>query len=68
VSRPPRLLGASLALAALLATGACAGSGTGEEAEAATGGWSFTDDLGTTVELDARPERVAGLNDVASSL
>jgi iron complex transport system substrate-binding protein len=68
VSRPPRLLGASLALAAALAAGACAGSGTDDEAEAATGSWSFTDDVGTTVELDARPERVAGLNDVASSL
>ncbi|GAB3306047.1 hypothetical protein GCM10027451_12830 [Geodermatophilus aquaeductus] len=68
MSRPPRLLGASLALAAALAASACAGSGTDDEAEAATGSWSFTDDVGTTVELDGRPERVAGLNDVASSL
>ncbi|MGY1833001.1 ABC transporter substrate-binding protein [Geodermatophilus sp. SYSU D01180] len=68
MSRPPRLLGASLALAALLAASACAGSGTDDGAEAAAGGWSFTDDVGTTVELDAAPERVAGLNDVASSL
>jgi iron complex transport system substrate-binding protein len=68
VSRPPRLIGAALTLAALLAAGAC--SATEDEAEAATGegSWSFTDDVGTTVELDARPERVAGLNDVASSL
>jgi iron complex transport system substrate-binding protein len=69
VSRPSRLLGASLTVAALLATSACAGSD--EEAAASAGGdtgWSFTDDLGTTVELDAQPERVAGLNDVVSSL
>ncbi|MGY1737404.1 ABC transporter substrate-binding protein [Geodermatophilus sp. SYSU D00684] len=68
MSRPPRLLGAPLALAALLAASACAGPGTDEGAEATAGGWSFTDDVGTTVELDAAPERVAGLNDVASSL
>ena len=57
MSRPPRLLGASLTLAALLAVCACAGSGSEDtEAAAATeGSWSFTDDLGTTVELDARP-------------
>ncbi|PRY41204.1 iron complex transport system substrate-binding protein [Geodermatophilus tzadiensis] len=68
MSRPPRLIGASLGLAAVLAASAC--SGGGSEAAAASGGpgWSFTDDVGTTVELDARPERVAGLNDVASSL
>ncbi|SDC20455.1 iron complex transport system substrate-binding protein [Geodermatophilus telluris] len=68
MSRPTRPIGASLALATVLAASAC--SGGGSEAEAASGGpgWSFTDDVGTTVELDARPERVAGLNDVASSL
>ncbi|MGY1781511.1 ABC transporter substrate-binding protein [Geodermatophilus sp. SYSU D01036] len=68
MSRPPRLPGAPLALAALLAAGACAGPGTDDGAQAAAGGWSFTDDVGTTVELDAAPERVAGLNDVVSSL
>ena len=69
MSRPPRLLGASLTLAALRAVSACAGSGSGSgsedtEAAAATeGSWSFTDDLGTTVELDARPatQRTYGL-------
>ncbi len=68
MSRPPRLLGASLTLVALLAASACAGSD--DEAAAAGGdtGWSFTDDLGTTVALDAQPERVAGLNHVVSSL
>ncbi|MBM7806373.1 ABC-type Fe3+-hydroxamate transport system substrate-binding protein [Geodermatophilus bullaregiensis] len=69
MSRPSRLIGASLGLAALLAAGACADPGTGSGAESATGegSWSSTDDVGTTVELDARPERIAGLDDVASS-
>ncbi|MGY1590658.1 ABC transporter substrate-binding protein [Geodermatophilus sp. SYSU D00708] len=65
---PRRLIGASLTLAALLATTGCAGddpAGTGDSGE---GGWEFTDDLGTTVELDEAPTRVAGLNDVISSL
>ncbi|MGY1668216.1 ABC transporter substrate-binding protein [Geodermatophilus sp. SYSU D00696] len=68
MSRPPRALGAALALTALLAASACS---TAEDTQAAASsgpGWSFTDDVGTTVELDARPERVAGLNYVASSL
>ncbi|SNS03691.1 iron complex transport system substrate-binding protein [Geodermatophilus saharensis] len=68
MSRPPRLLGASLALTTLLAASACAPSEDTRAAAAPGGGWSFTDDVGTTVELDARPERVAGLNDVVSSL
>ncbi len=66
MSRPPRLISASLPLAALLATSAC--SGTATEAATGEGSWSFTDDIGSTVELDARPERVAGLDDVVSSL
>ena len=32
-------------------------------APSAEGGWSFTDDLGNTVELDEAPTRIAGLND-----
>lgn len=35
---------------------------------AAEDGWSFTDDLGATVELDETPPRVAGLNDLSASL
>src|SRR5918997_436617 len=46
----------------------CAGESAEPAAAAEEGGWSFTDDLGNTVELDAVPERVAGLNDVAASL
>jgi iron complex transport system substrate-binding protein len=59
-----RLLG--LLIAGLLAVTACAipapESATGAE------GWSFTDDLGNTVTLDERPDRVAGLTDVVASL
>ncbi|TFV63516.1 ABC transporter substrate-binding protein [Geodermatophilus sp. DF01-2] len=67
---PRRLVGASLTLAAVLAAAGCSG-GTAEPADgaaAAEGGWEFTDDLGNTVELDAPPERVAGLNDLVASL
>ena len=63
--RPRRLAGAALTLVALVATAGCSGE-SAEPAEA--GGWSFTDDLGTTVELDATPTRIAGLNDVIASL
>ncbi|MGY1673207.1 ABC transporter substrate-binding protein [Geodermatophilus sp. SYSU D00710] len=68
MSRPTRPLGAALALAALLAASACSTAEDTRAAGSSGPGWSFTDDVGTTVELDARPERVAGLNDVASSL
>lgn len=33
-----------------------------------SGPWSFTDGLGQTVELDKRPERVAGLTDMIAAL
>ena len=61
-----RLLGGLLALAV---AGVSACSSDGGDATAAAGeGWSFTDDLGNTVELDGAPERIAAINDVASSL
>ena len=66
--RPRRLAGAALTLAALVATAGCSGESAENTAAAEEGGWSFTDDLGTTVELDATPTRVAGLNDVIASL
>ncbi|RBY76588.1 ABC transporter substrate-binding protein [Blastococcus sp. TF02-09] len=62
-----RLLGGLLALA-VVGVSACSGDDDGGDAAASGEGWSFTDDLGTTVELDAAPERVAAINDVASSL
>jgi iron complex transport system substrate-binding protein len=61
-----RLLGGLLALG-VLSVSACSGD-DGDATPAAEQGWSFTDDLGTTVELDETPTRIAGLNDVLSSL
>ncbi|MFW3172112.1 ABC transporter substrate-binding protein [Geodermatophilus sp. CPCC 206100] len=67
---PRRLIGASLTLAAVLAAAGCADDGGAQAGSGASGegGWEFTDDLGNTVELDAAPTRVAGLNDVVASL
>lgn len=66
-----RLIGGLLALT-VVSVGACSGDGASADDEGGTsaseGGWEFTDDLGNTVELDAVPERIAGLNDVISSL
>ncbi|HEX2074392.1 MAG TPA: hypothetical protein VHF92_11445 [Geodermatophilus sp.] len=62
-----RLAGAVLALIAVVPAGACAGD-PAEPAAAGDHGWSFTDDLRTTVTLAEAPTRVAGLNDVVFSL
>jgi iron complex transport system substrate-binding protein len=63
-----RLLGGLLALT-VVALSACSADDEGGSASAAGApGWQFTDDLGTTVELDETPTRIAGLNDVLSSL
>jgi iron complex transport system substrate-binding protein len=62
-----RLLGGLLALA-VVGLSACSSDDGGGDAAASGEGWSFTDDLGNTVELDAAPERIAAINDVASSL
>lgn len=62
-----RLLGGLMALAVVGAS-ACSSDDGGSDAGASGEGWSFTDDLGTTVELDEAPDRVAGINDVMSSL
>jgi iron complex transport system substrate-binding protein len=61
-----RLIGGLLALT-VVAVSACS-SDDGDSAAAAESGWEFTDDLGNTVSLDEAPTRVAGLNDVLSSL
>ena len=68
---PRRLIGASLTVAALLAAAGCSADDSADAAGTGTsgaGGWEFTDDMGNTVELDATPTRVAGLNDVVASL
>jgi iron complex transport system substrate-binding protein len=63
-----RLIGGLLALG-LAATGSACGEDDAAGTDtAAAEGWEFTDDLGTTVSLDEVPTRVAGLNDVLSSL
>ncbi|MGY1986339.1 ABC transporter substrate-binding protein [Blastococcus sp. SYSU DS0669] len=68
-----RLMGGLLALGVTVGVSGCGADAatdgaTDDAVPAAEGGWQFTDDRGTTVELDATPERVAGLNDVVSSL
>jgi iron complex transport system substrate-binding protein len=62
-----RLLGGLLALA-VVGVSACSSDDGGDDAAASGESWSFTDDLGNTVELDSAPERIAGINDVMSSL
>ncbi len=60
--RPP--LRAALAAASLLLAAAC-GGGSSDGSDAA---WTFTDDLGTRISLDAAPRRVAASKDVAAAL
>lgn len=65
---PRRLIGTALTLAAVVAAAGCSAGATTAGAVAEEGGWTFTDDLGTTVELPEAPARIAGLNDVVASL
>jgi iron complex transport system substrate-binding protein len=62
-----RLVGGLLALA-VVSVSACSSDDGDGTAAASDSEWEFTDDLGTTVTLDEAPTRVAGLNDVLSSL
>jgi iron complex transport system substrate-binding protein len=62
-----RLTGGILALGLAAGVSAC-GTDAATDTAAAESGWEFTDDLGTTIALDEVPTRVAGLNDVLSSL
>lgn len=64
---PRRLVGGLMALGTAVAVTGC-GTEAGEDAAAPAEGWEFTDDRGVTVTLDEAPDRVAGLNDVVSSL
>jgi iron complex transport system substrate-binding protein len=63
-----RLTGGLLALGLTATLGACGEDAATGTDTASAEGWEFTDDLGTTVSLDEVPTRVAGLNDVLSSL
>ncbi|MCW2581504.1 MAG: putative ABC-type Fe3+-hydroxamate transport system, periplasmic component [Klenkia sp.] len=67
-STPRRLLGGFLAAGLTLAVAGCGASDDSSPAASADAGWEFTDDRGVTVTLDEAPDRVAGLNDVVSSL
>jgi iron complex transport system substrate-binding protein len=62
-----RLLGGLLALT-VVSVSACSSDDGDGAAAASESGWEFTDDLGNTVTMDEAPTRVAGLNDVLSSL
>lgn len=65
-----RLTAAVTTFTALALTLAACGTSAGDPAPggAAAGPWSFTDDLGHTVELDSTPERIAGYSDPLGSL
>ncbi|MFY0405972.1 ABC transporter substrate-binding protein [Solicola sp. PLA-1-18] len=62
------LLLGGLATAAVLAVPACGSSSDDAAGSADTGPWSFTDDRGETVELDATPRRIVGLGDAVAAL
>lgn len=66
--RPFRFLAAVAGLLLVLTTGCSATQPSAAPTDASGSGWTFTDDLGKTVTLDARPSRVAGLSDVVYSL
>lgn len=55
---------AVLPAAVLLAVAGC-GAGSGDDSADA---WTFTDDLGTRISLDAAPQRIAASKDVAAAL
>src|SRR5690606_11543522 len=59
-------LGGSLALGATTLLAACGGES--RDRGSGSGAWSFTDDVGNTIELDRRPTRIAGPNDAIASL
>ncbi|MET0928037.1 MAG: ABC transporter substrate-binding protein [Aeromicrobium sp.] len=62
-----RLLPAVLASLALLTMAAC-GSSDSDGGSAETAAFSFTDDLGTKIELDALPERLVVQSSMAAAL
>lgn len=69
-----RLLAGGVALVSSVALTACgsdSGGGEATEGSSATpsaGPWSWTDDLGQTVELDETPVRIAAYGDAAAAL
>lgn len=67
MSRTLPLKAAALAVSALLALTAC-GSSDPDDASADSTAFSFTDDLGTKIELDAVPERLLVQSSMAAAL
>jgi len=57
-----------LVLASTLLLAGCSSSTTTESTGDTTGAWSYTDDTGKTVTLDAMPERIASYADYAIGL
>jgi iron complex transport system substrate-binding protein len=71
--RRRRLLAGGVALATALVLAACGSDGSetpaaGSSATPSDGPWSYTDDLGQTVELDKTPVRIAAYGDAAAAL
>ncbi len=62
----PRRLAAAAALALALPLAACGSSS--DDADDAGEAWTYTDDLGTEIELDAAPERIVAQSSVAAAL
>jgi len=75
-TQPPlrrRLLAGGVALLTALVLAACGSDGSDDPATAGSatpsdGPWSYTDDLGQTVELDETPTRIAAYGDAAAAL
>jgi iron complex transport system substrate-binding protein len=70
-----RLLRGAVTTATALSLGLLAACGsdqpaasTGAEETEASGPWSYTDDLGKTIELDEEPTRIAAYGDAAAAL
>lgn len=58
--------GGALALGALIS--ACGGGDGGAGGSSGGGAWTFTDDRGTKIQLDGRPQRVVGYVGTAAAL
>lgn len=64
-----RRLGAALAAAALMTLAACGSSDSDSDSSAAgSGAFSYTDDLGTDIELDEAPDRLLVQSSMAAAL
>jgi iron complex transport system substrate-binding protein len=67
-----RLAAGALAVAAAVALAGCGGddgsTASDSDASPSAGPWSYTDDLGQTIELDQTPVRIAAYGDEAAAL